>query len=122
MAQGKHKRFYKSKAWLDTRRYALDRCHHICELQGCKEPAYIVHHITWIDNTNVDDVDITLNVNNLMCLCLDCHNKVHLNSKNQIKQEFDSKGNLIKTIEKENNVNQNWLKLLREQKDPRNTL
>lgn len=48
---------------------------YICE--RCGKPAKIVHHIEHLNDSNLDDFDITLNENNLMAVCLGCHNFIH---------------------------------------------
>lgn len=67
--------FYKSKQWKKLQRYYMDSKNWICE--RCGEPAKICHHRIYINPKNVNDPDITLNVDNLECLCQDCHNKEH---------------------------------------------
>ena len=37
----------------------------------------IVHHKTYITEDNINNPDITLNWDNLECLCQTCHNKEH---------------------------------------------
>lgn len=70
--------FYKSKAWVKTRNYYMESVNHICE--KCGEPASIVHHIIWLDGYNVHDSNISLNEDNLMAVCLQCHNVIHYGS------------------------------------------
>ena len=72
------KEFYKSQAWRRSRaayinkRKAIDGG--ICEV--CQqEPGLIVHHIIWLDDTNCNDPEISLNHNNFKYECQTCHNK-----------------------------------------------
>ncbi|KGJ25373.1 HNH endonuclease [Staphylococcus haemolyticus] len=70
--------FYHSKAWEKIRRMALDRDNYLCQrcLSNNKiTSAKIVHHITYLD----DDFSKALDLDNLMCVCQDCHNKIHAN-------------------------------------------
>ena len=55
-------------------RYGIDggicqKCH--------KEPGYIVHHKKYINESNINDPDITLNESNLEFVCKNCHEEIH---------------------------------------------
>lgn len=67
--------FYKSKEWRETRKAFLDSKLGLCE--KCGEVANVVHHINYITPKNIHNPYITLNHNNLMALCKDCHNTIH---------------------------------------------
>lgn len=71
-----------------------ERCYH----HGFLNPAKVVHHITHVSPENVDDPSVTLNLDNLMRLCQDCHAAVH--SKNADigprRYRFDENGNLVR--------------------------
>lgn len=67
--------FYHSTAWKKTRLYILQRDHYKCT--RCYNPAEEVHHITRLSPENINDVTITLNPDNLISLCKDCHFKEH---------------------------------------------
>jgi len=58
---------------------ALKKCplksHGICE--KCGAPGTEVHHIIPLNETNVDDPSISLNPDNVMLLCKDCHEAIH---------------------------------------------
>ena len=72
--------FYKSKIWRDTREYVLMRDNYICRncaKKGLIIPAEVVHHIKHLDELNVDDVTISLNPDNLISLCAECHFEEH---------------------------------------------
>ena len=88
------KEFYKSKAWQKCRANFLLSRHCICE--RCSSAAIIVHHKTYLNQTNINDPNVTLNWENLEALCKDCHNKEHM-GKGVTTNEcvFDSEGNLI---------------------------
>jgi 5-methylcytosine-specific restriction endonuclease McrA len=95
MAQDYAIGFYNSTAWIKCRTGYMQGQNYICE--KCKGVATICHHIIEITEDNINDVNITLSWDNLMAVCLDCHNKIHGN--NEITQEglrFDDKGNLVK--------------------------
>ena len=73
------KQFYKSSAWKRARKdyidYRLSIDGGICEI--CREePGYIVHHKIWLDDTNCNDSEISLNQDNFQYVCLVCHNKI----------------------------------------------
>ena len=104
-------KFYKSKAWNDVRKtiwlkqnLLCNRCHKPVYVDGIsdyipkdKRLKGIVHHINYIDNSNVYDKNITLNPDNLEGLCIECHNKEHMTTDITRKEyEFDENGNLIK--------------------------
>lgn len=90
MAQDFARRFYHSKAWESTQRaymmapvevpghgtcppYMCERCF----AKGRLVPAVIVHHKIWLTPSNIDDPDVTLNPDNLMRVCRQCHADIH---------------------------------------------
>lgn len=94
MAKEYAKSFYNSSAWKKCRNGFMKSKNYICE--RCGGTAYIVHHKKHITPSNINDMNITLNWDNLQALCLDCHNVVHGNGEATIKGvSFDEKGDLI---------------------------
>ena len=99
MAREFAKRFYRSKAWQECREAVMKRDHYICV--ECGEAGQEVHHKIWLTKDNINNPDITLNMDNLVTLCKDCHHKAH--GRNQYTKKngcqdglmFDSNGNLI---------------------------
>lgn len=98
------KKFYKSKQWQGVREYIVRRDKYMCK--QCGSPKDLeVHHIEWLNEGNILNPEITLNENNLITLCRDCHFRVHEAKRIQgMKQEdiaeeycFDSEGNVIQT-------------------------
>lgn len=84
-------RFYRSSAWLTARQQKITACNGKCE--KCGSIGEEVHHKIPLTANNIHDVNITLNPDNLICLCKECHNKEH----NRFKKNgliFDSDGNL----------------------------
>ena len=65
-----------------------------CFKMGKLVPAKVVHHIEWLDPTNIDDPHVTLSFANFMRLCQDCHAAVHAN-KTEVRVAFDENGNAI---------------------------
>ena len=88
------KKFYKSKAWRDCRLSYISKVFGLCE--RCGKPGDIVHHKVYIDAQNINDVNVTLNHDNLEYLCIDCHNKEHFRKYNPLREGFyfDEEGNL----------------------------
>ena len=72
------KQFYKTQAWRRARRAYIDSRKAIdggiCEVCG-QEPGLIVHHKIWLDDTNCNDPEISLNPDNFLYECQTCHNK-----------------------------------------------
>lgn len=50
---------------------------YLCQRDGCYNPAEEVHHIKELTPENINDVNISLNLDNLICLCYECHKKIH---------------------------------------------
>jgi len=101
-------RFYHSAAWKGARQLAWDRAHGLCERcaeKGEMKPADVVHHVTPLSISNIDDPNVTLNPDNLLCLCHDCHTEVHqeigVGAMNGTLAEeprvgFDENGNVVR--------------------------
>ena len=85
-------RFYRSAAWQQARLIKITSANGICE--KCGAIGEEVHHIIHINSNNVEDINVTLNQDNLLLLCKDCHNKEHGRFKT-VRQKFDAEGNLI---------------------------
>lgn len=98
MAKEWAKAFYNSTAWRDTREIVLKRDRYMCQNLGCHNTAEEVHHIEELTPTNINDIRVTLNLNNLTSLCSDCHKKItkamHGKSRNSFLPdiEFDDNG------------------------------
>ena len=74
------KQFYNSNAWKACREtYVANRVKidgGMCEM--CHEfPGEELHHKIVLTPKNIKDTNVTLNPDNLMYLCRDCHFKVH---------------------------------------------
>lgn len=68
--------FYRSSAWRTLRHMALDRDNYLCQMclkENKFKTAEIVHHIVYV----TEDFSKALELNNLMCVCSACHNKIH---------------------------------------------
>lgn len=90
----KAKRFYHSKLWKRVRDRYMKEKHYLCE--RCGGYAKIVHHKSYINDSNLNDLNILIDFSNLEALCLDCHNKEHFKKERTRKEfEFDNEGNFI---------------------------
>ena len=105
MAREFAKDFYDSKEWRGTkknnykdgvRQIVIDEANGIC--QQCGEPGEEVHHKIWLTHENINDVNITLGLDNLILLCKDCHRNIHrpkVTTREGLR--FDENGDLIQT-------------------------
>lgn len=75
MSRAFSKSFYKSKVWQATRQYILTRDRGLCRI--CGKPAEEVHHIVHLTPASMGDISITLNPDNLIAVCRDCHFDIH---------------------------------------------
>lgn len=75
MAREFAKAFYRSAEWRRVREYVLTRDRRLCRI--CGKPAEEVHHVQHLTPKNVWDVRVTLDPDNLVSLCRDCHFAQH---------------------------------------------
>lgn len=72
--------FYSTAAWVNCRTaYAKSRAH-LCErclAKGIIKTGEIVHHIIELTPDNINDPQITVNWDNLMLVCRECHADIH---------------------------------------------
>ena len=72
--------FYNSQQWHNMRAYIIKRDQGLCQdclAKGLIVPAEEVHHIIPIQPENITDPSITLNEENLISLCRECHRARH---------------------------------------------
>ena len=72
--------FYKSLSWQNCRNAYLKSKGGLCEKcleDGKITPAEEVHHRVWINESNINDPNITLNFSNLIALCREHHRREH---------------------------------------------
>lgn len=89
--------FYGSKAWHQCRKAYLSM-HPLCERclkRGDVTPAKIVHHREYITSSNINDINIILDYNNLESLCQSCHNVIHFGESVELNYTFDKDGQLV---------------------------
>lgn len=97
MAKKFAKKFYNSASWKKAQAVYRAMKYGICERCGSPNGT-IVHHKIHIDESNIDDVNVTLNFDNFELLCQDCHNHEHHSTHKATVNglRFNSKGELIK--------------------------
>lgn len=110
MSYGKRKEFYNSKLWKTIRKNVWIKQNLLCA--ECHNPVYvdglsdylpkekrrtgIVHHKIFLDDFNINDENITINEDNLVGVCKDCHEKAHhANMSCRDDVMFDEEGNLV---------------------------
>lgn len=74
--EDKLKKFYDCAKWRKLRQSAIKRDNHECQMcrrQGKYHKVNNVHHIKEVKLRP----DLALDLNNLICLCIDHHNEVH---------------------------------------------
>lgn len=89
------KGFYTGKEWRKLSKLYMSSINYICE--RCGGVAEICHHKKYITPQNINDPFITLNLDNLEGLCIDCHNKEHKRKYkgNTNRTVFDNQGNIV---------------------------
>lgn len=89
------KRFYTGKEWKQISRLYMTSINYVCE--RCGGVAEICHHKKYVTPQNINDHNITLNLDNLEGLCIDCHNKEHKRKyKSSTNQPvFDANGDMV---------------------------
>lgn len=84
-------RFYRSDAWKKARAIKIASANGRCE--KCGAIGEEVHHIIKLTPENVMDTEVSLNQENLLLLCKDCHNKEH--GRFTATTRFDENGDMI---------------------------
>ena len=77
------KSFYGTNNWKSCREYVWKRDGGLCvdcRKRGFITPAEEVHHVIPLTAENVKDPNISLNPDNLVSLCKECHKKRHMTS------------------------------------------
>ena len=83
--------FYKSEKWILCSRGYMSSKNYICE--RCGAPAKICHHKKHLTPDNINDPLVSLNWDNLECLCQECHNIEHMQKKTKVY--FDDSGQVV---------------------------
>lgn len=96
MARDFAKKFYDSRVWQNTRDSVYAEQHGVCQqCNGNRGAGEIVHHIIWLNRNNIQDINITLNKDNLMLVCRVCHGLLHGVSNTKQGLMFNEQGELI---------------------------
>lgn len=98
MAKSIESAFYRSTAWRKCRDAYISKCGGLCELclkKGIYKAGYIVHHKVFLTEDNYKDPSVSLNFDNLLYVCQDCHNKLHFARERRYK--IDPEGKVIIT-------------------------
>jgi len=75
--------FYKHRAWQETASEAREQQHNECQrckVRGFYSPCEIVHHKKHLKKRP----DLAYELENLECLCLNCHNEEHSRDKSPL--------------------------------------
>ena len=85
--------FYSTPAWKNLRKAVLSERGGLCEMclkKGIYRAATLVHHIVPVTAENVRNAEISLNKDNCMALCADCHAAIHSTKRYKV----DENGNV----------------------------
>ena len=110
MSYGDRRKFYSSKLWYKVKNQVWLKQNCLCAI--CNTPVYvrgindylpkekritgIVHHKEHLNDTNIFDLNITCNEDNLIGVCKNCHEKLHhTNAAIRNGYNFDENGNLV---------------------------
>lgn len=88
--------FYASREWKQTRKAYISSVFGLC--QRCRGIGHILHHIKPLNPDNINNPEISLSWDNLMFVCKDCHEKLHSNGGDVVREDvmFDSTGQLVR--------------------------
>lgn len=82
--------FYSTVAWQNCRKaYAASQAH-LCERcysRGIIRRGEIVHHIQPLNSQNIHDPAVTLNYDNLMLVCRQCHGEIHAKKRFRVGKD-----------------------------------
>jgi 5-methylcytosine-specific restriction enzyme A len=89
--------FYHSKEWIQGRDAYIRSVFGLCERCRNGTPGYIVHHKIPLTPQNIHNQNITLNPDNLIYLCKNCHEAVHHPAADPVRDDvmFDADGNIV---------------------------
>ena len=98
------------RAWRSARRAAMESWKRVggglcppgmcerCFAAGRLRPADTVHHVRMLTPDNIDDPSVSLDQDNLMRLCRDCHAEVHAGLHERAfepRVAFDERGRVV---------------------------
>lgn len=79
----KTKRLYKGKDWNKLKLMARERDNNLCQMckrKGKYKYADLVHHLIYVKA----NFSKALDIDNLMCVCSACHNKIHARDEREV--------------------------------------
>lgn len=91
--------FYKTAAWVSARNAYIKQAGGLCERcmeKGLIRPGTIVHHKIFLNENNINNPEITLNMDNLQLLCRECHIEIHEKAQGKRYRVMDD--GTVKTI------------------------
>lgn len=89
--------FYHTLKWRKLRQMCIERAGGVCEECGANAGT-IAHHKVWVNDSNVNDDSVVWSIDNLECVCPDCHAKIHAKARSTVDgYAFDDEGNIIFT-------------------------
>ena len=104
MAKNFSKKLYGSKEWRNIRNFVLNRDFYMCKICG-EINCNTVHHVVELTPANINDSNITLNPDNLVTVCNQCHDEIHGRNyrREQERYSFDANGNIIEAKQQDDN-------------------
>lgn len=90
--------FYKTQQWKKTRELYAKSVGGLCEIcwaNGQIKAGDIVHHKIHLDETNIQNPNITLSFSNLQLVCRDCHAMLHKNSDASRRYRVEADGTVV---------------------------
>ena len=98
MAKEFSRAFYSSAAWQSCRNEYMKRAHYLCEdclARGIYKPAKEVHHVEELTPMNIHRPEVSLNFENLVALCKECHKARHREELKGRRYVFGVDGKII---------------------------
>lgn len=98
MAKDFSRAFYSSAAWQSCRNEYMRRAHYLCEdclKRGIYKPAKEVHHIEELTPLNIHRPEVSLNFDNLVALCKECHKARHSERMKGRRYVFGANGEIF---------------------------
>ena len=92
------RQFYSSAAWQACRNEYMKQAHHLCEdclKRGIYKPAREVHHIEELTPMNIHRPEVSLNFENLVALCKECHKARHKHGEKDRRYLIGDNGEVI---------------------------
>ena len=85
------KGFYRTKQWQSVRDFVMSRDARLC--QDCLKEGRITMAVIPITKDNIKDPEITLNPDNLISLCRECHKLRH--GAHERRYKVDAAGRVV---------------------------